>query len=119
MILIDSFLDKLNNSLFSVKISSENIYKENKYLSFVMYELVNGVRNDISDDNEFDQGSIEEEKDGIIDLQENMNSLLDNVRNQTSATEEILAAMDQMNEFSRKISENSLQTLALSKNAVS
>lgn len=109
----NSFMVKLESIIRNIKDVFEEIEVENKQISYSIDNLAKGKNSKF-----FDQ--LDEKLDsGISQLQDSMEKVLDNVRNQAANTQESLAALEQISATTGGIGENADKTLEMSKNSVS
>lgn len=101
----NKFMENLNNLIGAISAISSKVDEENKNLSEIMTNIVNG-------------GSKDMEK-GIVHLQEYIQESLDNIRNQTAGAEESLAGLEQISAASQNIKENIFKTRDTSNEALS
>lgn len=90
------FIQKLNSVISNVKQLAVNVEMENNDLTDSMTVIVNG----------------DTDANGIIQLNQYINQILDNVRNQTASSEESLAAVEEISASSGLISEKIKETSA-------
>ncbi len=100
----NKFMGNLNELISAISAISSKVDEENKNLSEIMTNIVNG-------------GSKDMEK-GIIHLQQYIQESLDNIRNQTAGAEESLAGLEQISAASQNIKENIFKTRDTSNEAL-
>lgn len=94
----NEFSEKLLKIIIDVKSLASTVELENENLHKSIDNLVNGKKSIY-----FSNGKIE---NGIIQLEESVDKVLDNVRNQTAASEETLASLEEIATITEQISEN-------------
>lgn len=98
------FVLKLNDLIIDIKSLINNVNDEANKISITMEEVVKGGQN--------------HQYDNIKNLVKSLNSVLDNVRNQTASSEETLAGLEEIAASTNNISEYAKNTLKSSKEAV-
>ena len=105
------FSEKLSKIITDIKSLASTVELENENLHKSIDNLVNGKKSIY-----YSNGKVE---NGVIQLEESVDRVLDNVRNQTAASEETLASLEeiaaiteQISENTKKISTSSEQTLS-------
>lgn len=92
------FSDKLSKIILDIKSLASTVELENENLHKSIDNLVNGKKSIY-----FCEGKVE---NGVIQLEESVDRVLDNVRNQTAASEETLASLEEISAITEQISEN-------------
>ncbi|MGM0508223.1 MAG: methyl-accepting chemotaxis protein [Fusobacteriota bacterium] len=105
-------MDRLGNTMKNIQSLSTTVKEDNELLSKVMDNLVKGDKSQYFSEIE---NNIEE---GIKQLKEYIESVLDNVRNQTASTEESLAGLEEIASTSGDIKEIAQDTSETSKEAI-
>lgn len=96
----DSFINKVYLTMKDIQKLSDEVVKSNDILAKSTDILVNG-------DSSIYYSQVNERVDkGIIQLNDSVEKILDNVRNQTASSEESLAALEEISATSKVISEN-------------
>lgn len=103
----DSFITKIKTIIKDIQKLSNEVVNSNSILLKSTDILVNGSLSKHFDERE------DETREGIIQLNESIENVLDNVRNQTASSEESLAALEEISSTSSVISEN-IQTTKIS-----
>ncbi|MGM0508923.1 MAG: bacteriohemerythrin [Fusobacteriota bacterium] len=98
---LNNFLDKLENIILNIDDASKKLAHSSIALSEDLNHIVRG-----SDD--------EDSVDSVQDVRENMNSILERVRNQTAGTEEVFATLTEISDMINSISKNAEDTKSLS-----
>ncbi|MDN5305298.1 MAG: methyl-accepting chemotaxis protein, partial [Fusobacteriaceae bacterium] len=104
----NKFIDKLHDIIYEIKQLTIVLTDRNTHIHNIMDNIVKGR------DSEYLHQLEEKLEAGTIHLQEYINRVLDNVRNQTAASEESLAAIQQISAASQ---ESKLKTNNVSKNS--
>jgi methyl-accepting chemotaxis protein len=89
------FVAKLSETIQNVKIMAMQVEQENTELTKVMDNIVNGCNSEYCISENLDKG--------IIQLSEQIDVVLDNVRNQTASSEESLAALEEISATSKNM----------------
>lgn len=84
----NDFIVKLGKTIFSVKNISSKVKEMNIVLKEVMDRIVKGKESEFHTEDNIEQG--------IIQLKEKLDEILDSVRNQTASSEESLAALEEI-----------------------
>ena len=92
------FSEKLSKIIIDIKSLASTVELENENLHKSIDNLVNGKKSIY-----FSNGKVE---NGVIQLEESVDKVLDNVRNQTAASEETLASLEEISAITEQISEN-------------
>lgn len=92
------FSEKLSKIIIDIKSLASIVELENENLHKSIDNLVNGKKSIY-----FSNGKVE---NGVIQLEESVDKVLDNVRNQTAASEETLASLEEISAITEQISEN-------------
>jgi len=96
----NSFTSRLRDSMSKIKSLAKNSKETNFEIKEAIDNMINGKKSIY-----FDK-MIESVENGIIDLSEQTEVVLDNVRNQTASSEESLAALEEINATSSHMNEN-------------
>ncbi|TDT72553.1 methyl-accepting chemotaxis sensory transducer with Cache sensor [Hypnocyclicus thermotrophus] len=93
----NKFIEKLHDLIFDMKSLSNILIEKNDYIHNTMDNIISGSKSKYFD--------LLEEKleNGTIDLQQYIGTILDNVRNQAAASEESLAAIEQISAVSQNV----------------
>jgi methyl-accepting chemotaxis protein len=94
------FTEKLSKTIMDIQSLTTEVSKSNDYLKKSMDNLING------EESKFYKELTKTIKKGILQLNSSIETILDNVRNQTASTEESLAALEQIGATSQFISDN-------------
>ena len=86
----DSFISKIESIIKDIQLLSTEVSKSNEVLLASTNTIVNGSS----------------QEKGIIQLNDFINNILDNVRNQTASTEESLAALEEISATSTLVNQN-------------
>lgn len=103
---------KLTETLSKIKKMSKTVESENDNLAKSMDNIVKGNMSSFVNllDEKIDMG--------IIQLEDHINKVLDNVRNQTASTEESLAGLSEIAQSGKEIDKNAKNALSSSKSAL-
>jgi methyl-accepting chemotaxis protein len=93
----NSFIEKLHDLIYDMKSLSNILTEKNNYIHNTMDNIIKG------DKSEFVNELEEKLENGTIDLQQYIGTILDNVRNQAAASEESLAAIEQISAVSQNV----------------
>lgn len=97
---VNDFTEKLQGIIFDVKSLAEKVHKENEDLHISIDGIVLGSKSSYYHVSKIDNG--------IINLENHISKVLDNVRNQTAASEETLASLEEISASNEQIRNNSL-----------
>ncbi|MGM0508922.1 MAG: bacteriohemerythrin [Fusobacteriota bacterium] len=98
---LNNFLDKLEDIILNIDYTSKKLAKSSFDLSEDLNHIVKGDESD-------------ESVDSVRNVKENMDSILERVRNQTAGTEEVFATLTEISDMINSISKNAEDTKALS-----
>lgn len=102
----NDFTDKLGKTIFDIQHLSNEVSNSNEILKKSMDNLISGEESQY-----YNELNTKLQK-GISQLNQSIETVLDNVRNQTASTEESLAALEQVSATSQFINENIKNTEA-------
>ncbi|MGM0508222.1 MAG: methyl-accepting chemotaxis protein [Fusobacteriota bacterium] len=103
---------KLGKTMENIQNLANTVKSENEFLSKNMDNLVKGKKSQY-------YSQIKDKLDnGVLQLEDYIETVLDNVRNQTASTEESLAGLEEIATTSKKIEDSATNTLATSENAI-
>lgn len=108
----NDFSSKINEVVYDITKVIESTTEENIMISHTMDNLAKGSSS------EYYSSLDDRAENGIKQLQESIESVLDNVRNQAANTEESLAGLEEILATSHGVGENAKETLESSKKAV-
>lgn len=91
----NSFVAKLSETIQNVKMMANKVEQDNTELTKIMDNVVNGCNSEFCISENLDKG--------IIQLSEQIEVVLDNVRNQTASSQESLAALEEISATSRNM----------------
>ena len=94
----NEFSKKLSDIISDIKKLATTVETENKELNYSIDNLVKGKKSKY-----FSESNVE---NGIIQLEEYVDKVLDNVRNQTAASEETLASLEEITATTGQIRDN-------------
>ena len=95
------FTDKLNTLLGGVKKLADIVSSENKFLYHSIDNIVKGEKSEFYGEDHI--------KNGILQLESYVDNVLDNVRDQTAATEQSLAALEEITATTQLIKDSTLK----------
>ncbi|MDN5304596.1 MAG: methyl-accepting chemotaxis protein [Fusobacteriaceae bacterium] len=93
----NKFIEKLHDLIFEMKELSYVLTEKNEYIHNTMDNIINGEKS------KYFEKLDEKLENGTIDLQQYIGTILDNVRNQAAASEESLAAIEQISAVSQNV----------------
>ncbi|BDU50675.1 methyl-accepting chemotaxis protein [Haliovirga abyssi] len=110
----NSFVGNLNDIIYSIKQLIFEVSEKTEKITFVLDNVSKGNRYNKRNNN-LNEKIIEK---GMEDLEENIEVVLDNVRNQTAGIEETLAELEEIAETGKKVQNNVEDSLKLSKETI-
>ncbi len=108
----NSFISNISNLVTDVQSLSDTVSEESQTLLWTMDNIVKG-----NDSSYFNQMK-EKMSEGILHLEDRVEDVLDNVRNQSASTQESLAALEEICASNGCINNNCKHTLSSSEEAV-
>jgi methyl-accepting chemotaxis protein len=100
----NGFMDKLSSIIAGIKTLASEVQESNDVLTKAMDNIVNG------EDSQYSSEMRDALDKGMIQLNNQVDLVLDNVRNQTASSEESLAALEEISATSDHIGENIKKT---------